>query len=76
MALAAAGQFQEAAETQRAIIHQLEESRKFELARLLRQNLDLYEHQKPCRRPWASNDPIFTPVPSNLQLSLEVTASK
>jgi protein O-mannosyl-transferase len=76
MALAAAGQFQEAAETQQAIIHQLEESRKFQLARLLRQNLDLYEHQKPCRRPWASDDPVFTPVPSNLQLSLEVTASK
>lgn len=75
MALAAAGQFQEAVETQRAIIHQLEESRKFEAARLLRQNLDLYEHQKPCRKPWASDDPIFTPVPSKLQLSLEVTTS-
>jgi len=71
MALAAAGHFQEAAETQRAIIHQLEESRKSDLARLLGQNLDLYEHEKPCRRPWASDDPVFTPVPSKLQLSVE-----
>jgi len=71
MALAAVGQFQEAAETQRAIIHQLEESRKSDLARLLRPNLDLYEHEKPCRRPWASDDPVFTPVPSKLQLSFE-----
>jgi len=71
MALAAAGKFREAAETQRAIIHQLEESRKSDLGRLLGRNLDLYEHQKPCRRPWASDDPVFTPVPSKLQLSLE-----
>jgi tetratricopeptide (TPR) repeat protein len=73
MALAAAGQFQEAAETQRAIIHQLEESRKFDLARLLRRNLDLYEHQKPCRKPWESDDPIFTPVPSKLEMPVELT---
>jgi tetratricopeptide (TPR) repeat protein len=73
MALAAAGQFREAAETQRAIIQQLEESRKFHLARLLRQNLDLYEHQKPCRKPWASDDPIFTPVPSKLEMPVELT---
>lgn len=71
MALASAGQFQEAAETQRAIIHQLEEMRKPDLARLLGQNLDLYEHGKPCRKPWASDDPVFTPVPSKLQLSFE-----
>jgi protein O-mannosyl-transferase len=73
MALAAAGQFQEAAETQRAIIHQLEASRKFDLARLLRRNLDLYEHQKPCRKPWDSDDPIFTPVPSKLEMPVELT---
>ena len=71
MALASAGQFQEAAETQRAIIRQLEELRKPDLARLLSQNLDLYEHGKPCRKPWASDDPVFTPVPSKLQLSFE-----
>jgi protein O-mannosyl-transferase len=73
MALAAAGRFQEAADTQRAIIHQLEESRKFDLARVLRQNLELYEHQKPCRKPWASDDPIFTPVPSKLEMPVEMT---
>jgi tetratricopeptide (TPR) repeat protein len=73
MALASAGQFQEAVETQRAIIHELEASRKFNLARLLRQNLDLYEHQKPCRKPWASDDPVFTPVPSKLEMPVELT---
>lgn len=71
MALAAAGRFQEAAETQRAIIQQLEASRKFALARLLGKNLDLYEHQKPCRTPWSSDDPAFTPVPGKLQLPPE-----
>ncbi|MGP0017277.1 MAG: tetratricopeptide repeat protein [Candidatus Sulfotelmatobacter sp.] len=71
MALAGVGQFQEAAETQRAIIHQLEALRKPDLARLLGQNLELYEHEKPCRKPWASDDSLFTPVPSKLPLSLE-----
>jgi len=71
MALAAVGQFQQAAQTQRAIIQQLRETQRFNLARLLGQNLDLYEHEKPCRKPWASDDPVFTPVPSKLPLSLE-----
>lgn len=68
MALAAVGRFQEAAGYQQAIIQQLEESRRADLARLLRQNLARYEQGKTCRMPWASNDPIFTPVPSKLQL--------
>ncbi len=71
MALASVGRFQDAAETQRAIIHQLEPSRQFDLVKLLSQNLDLYEHGKPCRKPWANDDPVFTPVPGKLQLSFE-----
>jgi len=67
MALAAAGRFQEATETQQAIIHELEKSRKLDLARTLARNLDLYQHEKPCSVPWASNDPVFTPVPSKLR---------
>jgi tetratricopeptide (TPR) repeat protein len=64
MALASAGQFRKAAATQQAVMQQAGESRRPELAR----NLDLYEHEKPCRRPWASDDPVFTPVPSKPQL--------
>jgi tetratricopeptide (TPR) repeat protein len=67
MALAAAGRFQEATETQQAIIHELEKSRKLDLARTLARNLDLYQHEKRCSVPWASNDPVFTPVPSGLR---------
>jgi hypothetical protein len=70
MALAAVGRFKEAAFYQQAVIQQLESSRKFTLARKLRQNLDLYAHQKPCSRPWAPDDPIFHPVPGKLELSM------
>jgi tetratricopeptide (TPR) repeat protein len=68
MALAATGRFQEAAAIQRAIIHEVEKSQEADLVRLLGQNLDLYEREKPCRRPWVSEDPIFTPVPNKPQL--------
>jgi tetratricopeptide (TPR) repeat protein len=72
MALAATGRFQEAAATQRAIIYEVKKSQETDLVRLLGQNLDLYEREKPCRRPWASDDPIFTPVPNKSQLSFEL----
>lgn len=71
MALAAVGRFQEAAGYQQAIIKQLEASRQNELARSLRQNLARYQQGKGCPMPWASDDPIFTPVASNVQLSVE-----
>jgi len=71
MALAAVGRFQEAAGYQQAIIGQLESSRHYDLARPLRQDLARYQQGKTCRAPWASGDPIFTPVPSRAQLSME-----
>lgn len=74
MALAGVGRFQEAAGYQKAIIGQLEASRQFDLARRLHEDLVLYQQGKPCRVPWASDDPIFTPVPSNAQLSVESKA--
>ncbi len=70
MALAAVGRFKEAVFYQQAVIQQLESSRELTLARQLRQNLDLYAHQKPCTRPWAPDDPIFHPVPGKLELSM------
>lgn len=71
IALAAVGRFQEAAAYQQAIIGQLEASRQHDLARLLRQNLTRYQQGKTCPIPWTSDDPIFTPVPSTIQLSTE-----
>jgi tetratricopeptide (TPR) repeat protein len=71
MALAAVGRFQEAAGYQQAIIQQLEASREFDLARRLRPDLARYQQGKTCRTPWASDDPIFTPVPSTAQFSTE-----
>jgi hypothetical protein len=72
MALAATGRFQETAAIQRAIIHEVQKSQETDLVRLLGQNLDLYEREMPCRRPWASEDPIFTPVPNKSHLSFEL----
>jgi tetratricopeptide (TPR) repeat protein len=71
MALAAVGRFQEAAGYQEAIIKQLEASRQYDLAHLLRPNLARYQQGKTCLAPWASDDPIFAPVPSKAQLSTE-----
>jgi tetratricopeptide (TPR) repeat protein len=75
MALAAAGKFQEAARYQQAIVAQLEASGQTDLARLLRQNLARYQQGKTCRVPWASDDPIFTPVPGTAQLPLGPNAA-
>jgi len=69
MALAAVGRFKEAAFYQQALIQQVDPAREVALARQLRENLDLYSHQKPCTQPWAPDDPIFHPVPGKLELS-------
>ncbi len=74
MALAAVGRFHDAAAYQETIIRQLEASRQYDFARLLRPNLARYQQGKTCRVPWASDDPIFTPVPGKVQLSKEAEA--
>jgi tetratricopeptide (TPR) repeat protein len=71
MALAAAGQFQRAAAYQQAVIEQLESSHQDALAHFLRQNLVRYQRGEACLEPWASDDPVFTPVSSQLELSTE-----
>lgn len=71
MALAAVGQFQQAAAYQQMVIAQLEAAHQDALARSLRHNLIRYQQGKTCAAPWASDDPIFTPVPAKLQLSTE-----
>jgi tetratricopeptide (TPR) repeat protein len=76
MALAAVGQFQQAAAYQQAVIGQLEASHQELLARSLRQNLIRYQQGETCQAPWADDDPIFTPVPGNVELSPEMDAAE
>ncbi len=75
MALAADGQFQQAAAYQQAVIGQLEASHQDGLARSLRQNLIRYQQGKTCPAPWAGDDPIFTPVPGKVELASEMDAT-
>jgi len=75
MALAAVGQYQQAAAYQQAVIDQLEAAHQDVLARSLRQNLIRYQQGKICPVPWAADDPIFTPVPGKVELSSEVDAT-
>jgi Flp pilus assembly protein TadD len=67
MALAAVGQFQRAAQLQGSMIAELDRARRMDLAELLRPNMALYEHGKPCLMPWRDDDPIFSPVPGKLE---------
>lgn len=72
MALAAVGQFQQAAAYQRAVIEQLEGAHEEETAHTLRANLGRYQRGETCAMPWASDDPVFTPIPGKLTLSAEM----
>jgi tetratricopeptide (TPR) repeat protein len=65
MALAEAGHYGQAAQLQRSLITEVERSGLNDLARLLRDNLVLYESGKACRTPWRDDDPIFKPVPGS-----------
>ena len=67
MALAETGQFERAVQVQRAMISDLEGNQRFDLARLLADNLALYECGQPCRLPWREDDPVFSPVPAAME---------
>ena len=75
MAFAETGQFEQAAEMQRAMISDLQRNQRFDLARLLTENLSLYQRRQPCRRPWREDDPIFSPVASAMDLPGPSTSS-
>lgn len=75
MALAEAGQYERAAEMQGAMISDLRQNQRFDLAQLLTENLALYQRRQPCRRPWRKDDPIFSPVASAMDLPGPSTAS-
>jgi tetratricopeptide (TPR) repeat protein len=63
MALAETGQFEKAAQIQRTIIDNLSGDAEAPQTSPLRDDLDAYEHRRPCRTPWRENDPIFVPTP-------------
>ena len=75
MALAETGRYERAAELQRDMISDLQRNRRFDLARLLNENLALYQSRQPCRSPWREDDPIFTPVASAMDLPGPTTGS-
>lgn len=75
MALAALGQFKEAAELQSAMIAELERAQQSDLARSLTANLALYQKSKPCLTPWPDDDPIFSPLPGKLTDSLQTSST-
>jgi tetratricopeptide (TPR) repeat protein len=68
MALAEVHDFEKAASVQRSTISVLEREKQPDMIPVLREDLSLYERGRPCRVPWRSDDPIFFPVPSQLEL--------
>ena len=56
------------------MISDLQRNQRFDLARLLNENLALYQRRQPCRSPWREDDPIFSPVASAMDLPGPTTA--
>ena len=63
MTLAELGRFDEAVSWQQAAIASAKQSGNSPSARAMAENLKLYESHKPCRIPWAADDPVFYPRP-------------
>jgi tetratricopeptide (TPR) repeat protein len=64
MALAEVGRFDEAVKRQAAAVHAARSAGRADLAARLGANLRLYEARRPCRTPWAADDPVHRPQPS------------
>src|SRR5262249_46096002 len=64
MTLAELGRFDEAASWQQAAIAGAKQSGNAQSARTMAENLNLYEHRRPCRTPWPDDDPVFFPRPA------------
>lgn len=64
MTQAELGRFDEAVRWQREAIGVARQSGRADTARLA-ETLRLYEARKPCRTPWADDDPVFHPAPSS-----------
>jgi hypothetical protein len=63
MALAELGRFDEASQWQRNAIDMASKSGRLDVVRRLAANLGQYEIRRPCRVPWADDDPIHHPSP-------------
>ncbi|MCY3756607.1 MAG: tetratricopeptide repeat protein [Acidobacteria bacterium] len=66
MALAMSGQYNRALQVQQAMMNEVKQGGRADLAALLQENLVLYRSGQPCRTPWRADDPIFSPVPGDL----------
>jgi tetratricopeptide (TPR) repeat protein len=64
MTLAELGRFDEAVSWQREAIATAKQSGNAQSARAMAENLNLYEHRRPCRTPWPEVDPVFFPRPA------------
>lgn len=65
MALAEIGRYQEAAAWERRAIAAAKSRGATDVARLMAENLGLYERRQPCRTPWRLSDPIYAPRPTS-----------
>ncbi|HET6319798.1 MAG TPA: tetratricopeptide repeat protein, partial [Chloroflexota bacterium] len=63
MALAAVGQYEEAARIQRGVLDAAKRAGLRSEVREMTANLRLYEQHMPCRMPWADDNPIHSPGP-------------
>ena len=66
MALAKTGQFHRALQVQQAMMDEVRQAGRPDLAALLEENLARYQSGQSCRIPWRDDDPIFSPVPGDL----------
>lgn len=63
MALAELGDFEHAAAIQRDVLAAATRSGLTDAARRMAGNLQLYEHHRPCRTPWADDESLKRPGP-------------
>jgi len=63
MAYAEGGSFERAAQVQRSVIDVARQAGAEDAVRRMTANLERYEAGRPCREPWADDDPVFRPDP-------------
>jgi tetratricopeptide (TPR) repeat protein len=63
MALAETGDFTQAASAQRDVLAAVAKAGSAGDVRRVTRNLRLYEQRRPCREPWADDDPAHAPGP-------------
>jgi tetratricopeptide (TPR) repeat protein len=64
MSMAEVGDFAQAAGIQRELVAAAQRSGMTPIVPRLQTNLRSYEQRRPCRRPWADNDPVNSPGPA------------